>query len=99
MNIKYTPHTLKKLEELFAQAQYKLRYEKGSFSSGYCIIEHQKMAVINKFLDTEARINVLMDLLPQLSIDEGQLPAGQLRYLRSLQSAATSTQSTINSDL
>lgn len=59
---KYTKHTLKKMETLFSEMDYTIRYEKGNFNSGYCIVENRKMAVINKFFDTEGRINCLLEI-------------------------------------
>jgi len=46
-----------------------LRYERGTFQSGYCILEERKVVVLNKFLQTEGRINILLDLVPQLEIN------------------------------
>jgi hypothetical protein len=46
-----------------------LRYERGTFQSGYCILEQKKVVVLNKFLQTEGRINTLIDLIPQLEIN------------------------------
>ncbi|MFN0014196.1 MAG: hypothetical protein ACKVU2_06570 [Saprospiraceae bacterium] len=66
--MRYTQTTLKKLEELLAELDYAVRYEKGSFQSGYCIVEHRKIAVVSKFFDTEARINCLLDIIASLSI-------------------------------
>jgi hypothetical protein len=71
--MRYTPTTLKKLEELFSELDYSIRYEKGSFQSGYCIVEHRKIAVLNKFFDTEARINCLLDILSKLEFDLEEL--------------------------
>ena len=34
MEVKYTKHFLHKLEDLFSETDYQLRYEKGSFNSG-----------------------------------------------------------------
>ena len=66
--MKYTQSTLDKLESIPAQAGYILRYERGTFQSGYCILEDRKVVVLNKFLQTEGRINTLVDLIPQLDI-------------------------------
>ena len=60
---KYTKTTLQKLETVFEEIGYKVRYEKGSFQSGYCMVENKKIAVINRFFDTEARINTLLEIL------------------------------------
>ena len=67
--MKYTQTTLDKLESIPEQAGYVLRYERGTFQSGYCILESRKVVVLNKFLQTEGRINTLIDLIPQLDID------------------------------
>ena len=67
--MKYTQNTLDKLEAIPEQCGYILRYERGTFQSGYCILEEKKVVVLNKFLQTEGRINTLMDLIPQLEIN------------------------------
>jgi hypothetical protein len=66
--MKYTQATLDKLEAVVEEAGYILRYERGSFQSGYCILEERKVVVLNKFLQTEGRINTMLDLIPQLDI-------------------------------
>ena len=66
--MKYNQTTLDKLEELVEESGYVLRYERGTFQSGYCILEQRKVVVLNKFLQTEGRINTLIDLIPQLEI-------------------------------
>ncbi len=75
MNIKITPNNLTKLEKIFEDAKYLLRFEKGSFTSGYCILEDKKVVVINKFLNLEGRINTLLDILSTLPLDEELLTA------------------------
>lgn len=67
--MKYTQSTLDKLEAIPEEAGYVLRYERGTFQSGYCILEQKKVVVLNKFLQTEGRINTLIDLIPQLEIN------------------------------
>jgi hypothetical protein len=69
MTFKYTPQTLKKIESLLEEMAYIIRYEKGNFQSGYCILEERRVAVINKFLNVEGRINVLVEILPTLTVD------------------------------
>ncbi len=69
MSIKYNPATLDKIEKIVEESGYVLRYERGTFQSGYCILELKKVVVLNKFLQTEGRINTLIDLIPQLKID------------------------------
>jgi len=66
--MKYTQASLDKLEKIVEEAGYVIRYERGTFQSGYCILEQKKVVVLNKFLQTEGRINTLIDLIPQLDI-------------------------------
>ena len=71
--MKYTQSTLEKIEKILDEAEYVLRYERGTFQSGYCILEQRKVVVLNKFLQLEGRINTLIDIIPQLSIEPGLL--------------------------
>ena len=66
--MKYNQSTLDKLEKILEESGYVMRYERGSFQSGYCILEDKKVVVLNKFLNTEGRINTLIDLIPSLKI-------------------------------
>jgi hypothetical protein len=66
--MKYTQNTLDKIEKVAAESKYVIRYERGNFQSGYCILQEKRVVVLNKFLQTEGRINTLIDLLPQLDI-------------------------------
>lgn len=69
MKLKFNPSTLEKIEKLISEAGYILRYERGTFQSGFCILESKKVVVLNKFLQTEGRINTLIDLIPILKIE------------------------------
>lgn len=69
MKMKFNPSTLEKIEKLISEAGYILRYERGTFQSGFCILESKKVVVLNKFLQTEGRINTLIDLIPILKIE------------------------------
>jgi len=63
MEIKYTKQFQKKLENIFPNIGYKLRYEKGNFKSGYCILKNEKVVIINKYFTTEGKINTLVEIL------------------------------------
>jgi hypothetical protein len=80
--MKYTRHNLKKMESLFSDIEYTVRYEKGNFNSGYCIVEDRKVAVINKFYDTEGRMNVLLEILSGMPIAEDQLEESSLKFYK-----------------
>jgi hypothetical protein len=67
--MKYTQTTLDKIERIIEETGYIIRYERGTFQSGFCILEDKKVVVLNKFLQLEGRINTLIELIPQLKID------------------------------
>ncbi len=67
--IKYTTQFQLKLEEMIGESDYTLRYEKGSFKSGYCILKEQKIMIVNKFYTTEGKINALLDILKSTPLD------------------------------
>jgi hypothetical protein len=71
--MKYNQTTLSKLESILNESEYRVRYERGTFQSGWCILELKKVVVLNKFLDTEGRINTLLELIPQLNIQFDKL--------------------------
>lgn len=71
--MKYTQHTLNKLEDILGESSYVVRYERGTFQSGWCLLEAKKIVVLNKFLNVEGRINTLLELIPQLSIEFDKL--------------------------
>lgn len=71
--INFTKHSLQKLEGIFQETGYIVRYEKGNFNSGYCIVENRNIVIINKFYDTEARINALLDILQLIDFNAGIL--------------------------
>jgi len=82
--VKYTTHFLKKIETLFSELDYTVRYEKGSFQSGYCLVENRKVAVVNKFFDTESRINVLLEVLGVIEYTEDKLSEKSSKLLKAI---------------
>ena len=87
--MKCTQSTIDKLEKILDEGNYVLRYERGSFQSGYCILEERKVVVLNKFLQLEGRINTLLDLIPQLMIDpEALTPETKKFYVEVMQHQA-----------
>ena len=69
MEVKYTKHFLNKLEEIFAESDYVLRYEKGKFKSGYCLLRDTKIAIVNKYYPLDGRINALVEILRAVALD------------------------------
>lgn len=87
--LRYTQHGLKKLESLFKEIEYTIRYEKGNFQSGYCLVENRRVAVINKFYDVEGRINCLLEILAQQDLGDylEHLSEASLQLYRDIQKA------------
>ena len=83
---KYTPNTLKKLEQLYEEARYIIRYEKGNFNSGYCVLEERRVVVVNKFLNIEGRINALIEILPSISVVLTELSGEMLKWYQQISS-------------
>ena len=73
MAISYTNYFLNKLEDLYSETEYQLRYEKGNFKSGYCILKSRRIAIVNKYYTLEGKINSLIDMLRELEVDPGKL--------------------------
>lgn len=63
MSFKYNAALLKKIEEIFKEGGYTIRYEKGNFQNGYCVLEKRRVVVINKFHEVDAKINSMMEIL------------------------------------
>ena len=82
--LKYNIVLLKKLEKVFDEAGYLVRYEKGNFQSGYCILENKKVVVINKFHSLDARINSLMEILTQAEIVTANLDPESLEFIEEM---------------
>ncbi len=90
MSFKYTPATLRKLEQLFEEAHYIVRYEKGTFNSGYCILEERRVVVINRFLAIEGRINALLEILPSIQVNPAELSGEMLKWYQQLGASSSS---------
>lgn len=73
INMKLNQTTLDKLEDILGESEYVVRYERGNFQSGWCLLESRRIVVLNKFLNLEARINTLLELIPQLNIQFDKL--------------------------
>ena len=70
--IKYTHQFLTKMEDMIAESDYILRYEKGTFKSGYCLLRDQKIIIVNKFYTTEGKINALLEILKSTDLDRSR---------------------------
>ncbi len=79
-----TKSTLRKLEKLFSEQDYSIRYEKGNFNSGYCVVESKKVVVVNKFFDLTGRIEVLLDILSRIIVFDELMSLDSKKFYRSI---------------
>lgn len=81
MALKYSKSTLNKLEQIFRESDYIIRYEKGQFKSGHCIIHDKKLIIINKFYDIKGRIENMLDILQQVNVSDNLLSERSKAFL------------------
>lgn len=79
-----TTHTLEKIELLLKTAGYKVRYEKGNFKTGACMLQNSRIIVINRFSNLESKVLALADLLRDMELDQSVLDDKQTAFLHQL---------------
>ena len=84
MRIKYTTHFLSKLEDLFSESTYILRFEKGNFQSGYCVLNESKIAIVNKYFPLEGKINSLIEIIRSVELNPEELSAENKKILNAI---------------
>lgn len=62
--------TLSDLKALAAQLGATVRFEKGDFKGGYCIVHDSKVIVINKMTNLQRKVMILSAALKELGADE-----------------------------
>jgi len=60
---------LAELEDIVQRLGYKLRYEKGDFEGGYCLLMESRLFVINTKNEVERRISIISRNLKEIGID------------------------------
>jgi hypothetical protein len=83
--MKYTKPFLEKIENLLEVSGYELRYEKGNFKAGYCVLKSSKVVVVNKYFTLEGRINCLAEIVKNLEVNLENLDEKQQGVLEILQ--------------
>ncbi|WP_337865570.1 hypothetical protein [Ignavibacterium sp.] len=58
------------LKQVAAQLGVSVRFEKGDFKGGFCIVKENKIIVINKFANTQRKAAILATALKELGIDD-----------------------------
>ena len=62
--------TYNELKEVFEKLNYKIVLDKGNFNTGYCLLEHEKIIVVNKNKPFENRIKILSSILSKIDTDD-----------------------------
>jgi hypothetical protein len=57
---------LQKLRNVLEKNGYFIRYEKGQFESGSCLVRDQKIIIVNKFLSDESKLEVLQTISKEI---------------------------------
>lgn len=63
-------HIIQELEQVSQQLGIQIRYEKGDFEGGYCILKEQKVLVVNKRLHDMRKASVLAQALSEYGVEE-----------------------------
>ncbi len=65
---------LQDLKSLANQMGATVRFERGDFQGGYCILKESKVIVINKLTSTQRKVMTLSAALNELGVDSVYLP-------------------------
>ena len=85
MEIKLTKQFQNKLESILISQDYKVRFEKGNFKSGYCIINKNKIEIINKYFTIEGKINSLIEIINKINIQEKKCTNEQIKLIKKIE--------------
>ena len=61
---------IQELKELATQLGATVRFEKGDFKGGYCLLKDSKVIVINKLANLQRKAMILSTALKELGIDQ-----------------------------
>ncbi len=65
---------LQELKQIALELGAKVRFERGDFAGGYCILKENKTIVINKLSTLQKKVVILTAALKELGINEMYLP-------------------------
>jgi hypothetical protein len=64
---------LEELEQLAGQLGYKVRYEKGDFDGGWCIVKAEKLLLVNKKFDLNKRVSLIARCIGEMGVEDRYL--------------------------
>ncbi len=71
---------LESLKEAAAQMEVQVRFEKGDFKGGYCLLKDSRVIVINKMSNFQRKVMTLAAALKELGIENIDLEP-KLKFL------------------
>lgn len=65
---------LEDLKSLAEEVGIKVRFERGNFKGGYCLLKESKVVVINKLSNMQRKVIVLSSALKELGVEDIYMP-------------------------
>ncbi len=60
---------IQELNELAASLSIRIRYEKGDFDGGYCILKEERLIVVNKKLSPQRKASVIAVSIHEIGLE------------------------------
>jgi len=86
--MRITKNNQEKLQAILKAQDFTIRYEKGNFQGGYCVVKDQRIIIINKFYPLESKINTLLEIIRDLDIDVNKLSPEQVKLVETVKTTA-----------
>ncbi len=75
---------VEELRKIADEMGAKVRFEKGDFKGGYCLLKESKVIVINKNATVQRKVTVLSTALKELGVDQVYLSPKQREFIESM---------------
>ncbi|BDD05036.1 hypothetical protein HNQ88_002075 [Aureibacter tunicatorum] len=75
---------LSKLENILSKVGFKIRYEKGNFKSGFCLLNKNKIVILNKYISIPNQFEILKNLFQNNNISKDNLSEEEILFLKKL---------------
>jgi hypothetical protein len=61
---------LQELKDIAKQLGAEVRFEKGDFAGGYCLLKDNKIIVVNKLANFQRKVMILSAALKEIGVDQ-----------------------------
>lgn len=76
---------LNDLKAVATQMGAKVRFERGDFKGGYCILKESKVIVINKLSNFQRKVMILATALQELGVEDIYLPPKLREFIEEME--------------